>query len=176
MLKMRFLFIVLLSCFYGNAQYSIPTDYFKSPLDIPMVLSGTFGEFRSNHFHAGIDIKTRGVEGFEVKASAEGYISRIRVSEYGYGKAVYISHPNGYQTVYAHLQKFAPEIEKYIGHRIPTGSFAAGDLPKITQPPYRPRRRPGRHVKATGKPQGPGHAKKKSRPRRRSRGPAPKSD
>lgn len=114
MLKMRFLFIVLLSCFYGNAQYSIPTDYFKSPLDIPMVLSGTFGEFRSNHFHAGIDIKTRGVEGFEVKASAEGYISRIRVSEYGYGKAVYISHPNGYQTVYAHLQKFAPEIEKYI--------------------------------------------------------------
>ncbi len=69
-----------------------------------------------------------------------------------------------------------PEIEKYIGHRIPTGSFAAGELPKITQPPYKPRRRPGRHVKATGKPQGPGHARKKSRPRRRNPGPAPKSD
>lgn len=67
-----------------------------------------------------------------------------------------------------------PDIEKYIGHRIPTGSFAAGELPEITQPPYRPRRRPGRHVKPTGKPQGSGHAKKKSRPRRRKPGPAPK--
>ena len=96
------------------AQQTVPKDYFKPPLDIPMVLTGTFGEFRSNHFHAGIDIKTQGVEGLEVKASAKGYISRIRVSEYGYGKAVYISHPNGYQTVYAHLKKFAPGIEKFV--------------------------------------------------------------
>lgn len=89
-------------------------DYFRSPLGIPLVLSGTFGELRNNHFHAGIDIKTKGVEGQKIYASAEGYVSRVRVSPYGYGRALYIDHPNGYTTVYGHLQKFSPEIEKYI--------------------------------------------------------------
>jgi len=111
---MRILLVFVFISSFCRAQYDIPKDYFKPPLEIPMVLSGTFGEFRSNHFHAGIDIKTQGTEGLEVKASAKGYISRIRVSEYGYGKAVYITHPNGYQTVYAHLKKFAPEIEKFV--------------------------------------------------------------
>lgn len=97
-----------------RGQESVPKDYFKLPMKIPMVLSGTFGEFRSNHFHAGIDIKTQGREGIEIKASAEGYISRIKVSTYGYGKVLYITHPNGYQTVYAHLKKFAPKIEKFV--------------------------------------------------------------
>ena len=107
-----FLFLIAFACV--RAQHNVPKDYFKPPLDIPMILSGTFGEFRSNHFHAGIDIKTQGVEGLEVKASAAGYISRIRITHYGYGKVIYITHPNGYQTVYAHLKKFAPKIEKYI--------------------------------------------------------------
>ena len=87
---------------------------FRSPLDIPLILSGTFGELRSNHFHAGIDIKTGGVEGKKVLAADGGYVSRIKVSAYGYGKALYITHPNGYTTVYAHLQRYNSDIESYV--------------------------------------------------------------
>ncbi|MBV1888611.1 MAG: M23 family metallopeptidase [Urechidicola sp.] len=79
-----------------------------------MYLSGTFGELRTNHFHAGIDIKTQQKEGLKVVASAQGYVSRIKVSHWGYGKALYITHPNGYTTVYAHLKKFSPKIESYL--------------------------------------------------------------
>lgn len=96
------------------SQAEIPKHYFQSPLDIPLVLSGTFGELRSNHFHAGLDIKTQGTEGLKVKASAAGYISRIKIQRFGYGKTLYITHPNGYQTVYAHLKKFSPQIEQYV--------------------------------------------------------------
>ncbi len=85
-----------------------------SPLDIPFSLSGTFGEPRSTHFHLGIDIKTQGKEGWEVRSVAPGYISRVRISLGGYGKTVYINHPDGTSSVYAHLKKFAPIIEAYI--------------------------------------------------------------
>ena len=84
------------------------------PLDIPFSLSGTFGEPRSTHFHLGIDIKTQGKEGLEVRSVSSGYISRVRVSLGGYGKTVYINHPDGTSSVYAHLKKFAPIIEAYI--------------------------------------------------------------
>ena len=87
---------------------------FVSPLDIPFSLSGTFGEPRSTHFHAGIDIKTQRKEGWEVKSIAPGHISRIRVSLGGYGKALYLDHPDQTSSVYAHLKKFAPKIEAYI--------------------------------------------------------------
>ena len=87
---------------------------FVSPLDLPFSLSGTFGEPRSTHFHAGIDIKTQGKEGWEVKSIAPGHISRIRVSLGGYGKALYLDHPDQTSSVYAHLKKFAPRIEAYI--------------------------------------------------------------
>lgn len=87
-------------------------EYFSPPLDIPLYLSGNFAELRRNHFHSGIDIKTQGVEGKNVLAAAEGYVSRIRISPYGYGKAVYIDHPNGYTTVYAHLQRLSPRLEE----------------------------------------------------------------
>jgi murein DD-endopeptidase MepM/ murein hydrolase activator NlpD len=100
--------------FLGFSQEKYPTDYFRSPLDIPIILSGTFGELRSNHFHSGLDIKTQGKQGLNVYAAAEGYVSRIKVSQYGFGKAIYITHPNGYTTVYAHLSKYAAEIEKYV--------------------------------------------------------------
>jgi Peptidase family M23 len=96
------------------AQNPYPQDYFRNPLDIPLVLAGTFAELRSNHFHSGMDIKTQHKEGFKVYAAARGYVSRIKVSHWGYGKALYITHPNGYTTVYAHLQKFSPKIEAYI--------------------------------------------------------------
>lgn len=99
------------------AQPSVPEDYFSSPLDVPLVLSGTFGELRSNHFHSGLDIKTQQRQGLNVLATAEGFVSRINVQHYGYGKALYVQHPNGYTTVYAHLKKFSPEIEAYVKKR-----------------------------------------------------------
>jgi len=91
-------------------ESSYPQDYFRSPLEIPLLLSGNFGELRSNHFHAGIDIKTQGVVGQKVIVAADGYVSRIKVQIYGYGKVVYVTHPNGYTTVYAHLKSFNREI------------------------------------------------------------------
>jgi len=98
----------------GFAQQSYPKDYFASPMDIPLVLSGSFGELRSNHFHAGIDIKTQQLEGLNILASADGYISKIKISHWGYGKVLYITHPNGYTSVYGHLKKFTPAIENYV--------------------------------------------------------------
>ncbi len=96
------------------AQKDIPKNYFVNPLDGSMVVAGTFGELRSNHFHSGLDLKTQQRQGLPVYASASGTVSRIKISHYGYGKALYVLHPNGYTTVYAHLQKFSPEIEAYV--------------------------------------------------------------
>ena len=111
---MRIFLLFFLFTFSVISQNPYPQDYFSSPLDIPIILSGTFAELRSNHFHAGLDIKTQQVQGQNVLAIADGYISRIKIAHYGYGKAIYITHPNGYTSVYAHLQKFSPEIESYI--------------------------------------------------------------
>ena len=88
---------------------------YTEPFDFKMLLSGTFGELRSNHFHAGIDIKTEGVEGQKVKAIADGYVSRIKVSTWGYGKVIYITHPQtGHTSVYAHLKKFNSKIDQLV--------------------------------------------------------------
>ena len=107
--------VLLLFCFtIGFSQSPYPQDYFRSPLDVTVVLSGTFAELRSNHFHSGLDIKTQQRTGLKIYTAAQGYVSRIKVSHYGYGKALYITHPNGYVTVYAHLSKFSPSIQKYI--------------------------------------------------------------
>jgi hypothetical protein len=91
-----------------------PKNYFQSPLEIPLNLSGNFGELRTNHFHAGIDIKTEQREGLNVLAAADGYVSRIKVAPAGYGYALYIDHPNGYTTVYGHLLRYAPKIDEYV--------------------------------------------------------------
>ncbi|MCC6599546.1 MAG: M23 family metallopeptidase [Crocinitomicaceae bacterium] len=91
-----------------------PTGFFGSPLDIPLNLSGNFGELRTNHFHAGIDLKTQQQEGLKVYASAGGYVSRIKVSPVGYGYAIYIDHPNGYTTVYGHLKSYADKFAQYV--------------------------------------------------------------
>jgi murein DD-endopeptidase MepM/ murein hydrolase activator NlpD len=112
---MRFiLFFFLVSSIALNSQNNYPQDYFNNPLEVPLILAGNFGELRSNHFHSGLDIKTQQREGLKVLASADGFVSRIKVAHFGYGKALYITHPNGYTTVYAHLQQFSPEIEAYI--------------------------------------------------------------
>lgn len=109
------IFLILFIVFHASfGQKNYPKDQFRNPLDIPIILAGTFGELRTNHFHAGIDIKTQGVVGKTVHTAHKGYVSRIKVSLWGYGKAIYITHPNGYTTVYGHLKKFSPKIEKYI--------------------------------------------------------------
>ena len=95
------------------AQNQLFWDYHK-PLDIPLSLSGSFGELRTNHFHSGLDFRTQQKTGLPVYAIDEGYVSRIKVSVYGYGKVLYIDHPNGYTSVYAHLDKYADKIEEYV--------------------------------------------------------------
>ncbi|HQK39605.1 MAG TPA: M23 family metallopeptidase, partial [Flavobacterium alvei] len=96
------------------AQVNYPKDYFRPPLDIPMQLSGNFGELRPNHFHAGFDLKTQQKEGLDVHAVADGYISRIKISTFGNGKTIYITHSNGYTSVYGHLQRATDSIEDFI--------------------------------------------------------------
>ncbi|HRY98922.1 MAG TPA: M23 family metallopeptidase [Bacteroidales bacterium] len=86
---------------------------FVPPVDFKMLLSGTFGELRPNHFHSGIDIRTGGEEGKPIYSIAGGHVSRIFISPSGFGKAVYIDHPGGYTSVYAHLQAFEGEIAAY---------------------------------------------------------------
>jgi len=110
----KILSMLLLFSGFAYGQNGIPTDYFSNPLDINLVLSGNFGEMRANHFHSGLDLKTEQREGLPVYAPADGYVSRINVQHYGYGKALYILHPNGYTTVYGHLRSFAGDIEKYV--------------------------------------------------------------
>ncbi|QHI36080.1 Murein DD-endopeptidase MepM [Kordia antarctica] len=109
------LFYIFLCCFsVAFSQNKYPQNDFRSPLDIPIILSGTFGELRSNHFHSGIDIKTKQKEGFEVFAIGDGHVSRIKIQHWGFGKALYITHSNGYTSVYAHLKKLAPKLEAYL--------------------------------------------------------------
>ena len=97
-----------------NSQTNFPKNYFSNPLDIDLILNGTFGELRSSHFHSGLDFKTQFKEGLNIYSAAEGYVSRISIKHGGFGKAIYINHPNGYTTVYAHLKSFNDEIENYI--------------------------------------------------------------
>ena len=86
----------------------------NSPIDLPLNLSGTFGEFRSSHFHYGLDVTTNKKSGYNVYSIDSGSIVRIKVSTSGYGKVLYISHPNGLTSIYAHLKEFSPKIQEYI--------------------------------------------------------------
>ncbi len=113
---MKLLLAILLAPLFLFSQ-DYPQETFQSPLGIPLDLSGSFGELRSNHFHSGLDFKTSGKEGLPVYAAADGYISRIKISTFGYGKAIYITHPNGYTSVYGHLQKANGAIQDYIRKR-----------------------------------------------------------
>ncbi|MEO6174781.1 MAG: M23 family metallopeptidase [Flavobacterium circumlabens] len=111
---MRFSLLTLFFCNFIFAQTPYPKDYFRPPLDIPMQLSGNFGELRPNHFHAGFDLKTNQREGLNVYAVADGYVSRIKMSTFGNGKCIYITHPNGYTSVYGHLQSTIGPIQDYV--------------------------------------------------------------
>lgn len=85
-----------------------------SPLGIPLELSATFGDIRPNHFHMGLDFRTKGKEGIPIYSIKEGYVSRIKISRTGYGRVIYIAHPNGLTSVYAHCSAFEPLILKAI--------------------------------------------------------------
>ena len=111
---MRFSLLALLFSLTLSAQSPYPQDYFRSPMDLPVHPSGTFGELRTNHFHAGLDFRTNQTTGHPVYAAASGHVSRIKVSSYGYGTALYIDHPNGFTTLYGHLSAYGPKIEAYV--------------------------------------------------------------
>jgi murein DD-endopeptidase MepM/ murein hydrolase activator NlpD len=111
-MKISLLSLLFTSFLFAQTDY--PKDYFRPPLDIPLQLSGNFGELRPNHFHAGFDMKTLQKEGLEVHAVADGYVSRIKISTFGNGKTIYIDHPNGFTSVYGHLQRATDSIESFI--------------------------------------------------------------
>ena len=109
-----FLRILFTTLFISNINFGISQEIdFHTPIDAPFDLSGTFGEFRSR-FHTGIDFKSRGVQGQKIFSIEDGYVSRIEVNNYGYGKVIYIDHLNGFTSVYAHLKNFNPELDEYI--------------------------------------------------------------
>lgn len=91
-----------------------PPSSFHPPVKIPIYLSGNFGEIRTDHLHSGIDIKTQGSIGHSVFSVEEGYISRIKVQANGYGKSLYVTHPNGYTSVYGHLDRYRENIAAYV--------------------------------------------------------------
>lgn len=91
-----------------------PQDFFGIPVDTPLYLAGNFGELRLNHFHAGLDMKTMGQQGKPIYAAGDGFVSRVNISRKGYGKLLYVEHPNGYTSVYGHLRNFAPNIEQFL--------------------------------------------------------------
>ena len=110
-----FLSVILLSIgFTLFAQKNYPQNYFRNPMNIPMDLSANFGELRSNHWHMGLDIRTQQRENLSVYAAAEGYVSRVKVEPGGFGQAIYITHSNGYTTLYSHLNAFYPALQQYV--------------------------------------------------------------
>ncbi|RYD53366.1 MAG: hypothetical protein EOP52_04320 [Sphingobacteriales bacterium] len=113
-MRIRLLLLLLAVTFRSLGQSSYPQTLFRNPLAIPIQLAGNFGECRPAHFHSGIDIKTDGVENKPVYAAAGGYISRISLKPGGFGHCLYVTHPEGYTTVYAHLNDFVKPLQTFI--------------------------------------------------------------
>jgi hypothetical protein len=122
MLSRAVALLAIICPFFSSAQFSRPEEKFPSeekylyPINpgLPGSLAGTMGELRSTHFHSGIDIRTDNIIGLPVLASKSGYISRITVTPSGYGNVLYITHPDGYTTLYAHLDKFNGKLGEYV--------------------------------------------------------------
>ncbi len=119
----KFIFLLIkIALIFKLAHYQIstlsaqnyPQNYFRYPLDSLPNFVSPFGGLRDNHFHSGVDLKTNEREGFPVLASADGFVSRIKIQSTAYGKAIYLKHPNGYTTVYGHLQKYHNKIAQWI--------------------------------------------------------------
>jgi murein DD-endopeptidase MepM/ murein hydrolase activator NlpD len=117
---MKYLLLVIgLGCtFQGFSQLfppaEVPRGYFRNPLAVPIRLAANFGELRPNHYHMGLDIRTQHRENLPVYAAADGYVARVSVEPGGFGQAIYINHPNGYTTVYGHLNQFFPALAAYV--------------------------------------------------------------
>ncbi len=115
-------FVAAVCPFFSTAQFSPPEDKFPAgetflyPINpgLPGSLAGTMGELRNTHFHSGLDIRTNNIIGLPVLASKSGYVSRVSVSPSGYGNVLYITHPDGYTTLYAHLDKFSGDLAEYV--------------------------------------------------------------
>jgi murein DD-endopeptidase MepM/ murein hydrolase activator NlpD len=108
------LFLGFISTAQGQQIFSenkYPLVDFRPPLDItPPALAGSFGELRPGHFHSGLDFRTNQRQGYPVYAVADGYIARIRIQNTGFGNALYINHPNGFTSVYGHLQRYNAKL------------------------------------------------------------------
>lgn len=117
---MRYLFsaALVLCSIPGICQLFVPANYprnyFRDPLAIPMSLAANFGELRAEHYHMGLDIRTQHRENLPVFAAADGYVARVSIAPFGFGQAIYINHPNGYTTVYGHLNHFSPALAAYV--------------------------------------------------------------
>lgn len=122
---------------FSTNRYPI-TD-FRQPLDIvPPALAGSFGEIRGNHFHSGIDFRTNQREGYPVYAVADGYVSRLRVQNSGFGQALYLNHANGFTTVYGHVQRFSPKIATIVKNlEYEKKTFEIDEFPDATLIPVR---------------------------------------
>lgn len=114
MRNLVFLLANLLLYSAAFAQQHYPRNYFRNPLDVPIQLAANFGELRPNHFHMGLDIRTQSRENLPVYAAADGYVSRVKIEKWGYGRAIYITHPNGFVTLYAHLNAFYTALDDFI--------------------------------------------------------------
>ncbi len=99
--------------FFICIQYLSAQNNFRYPLD-NIVVTGNYAEIRNNHFHAGLDLRTDPVKNLPIYSIENGYVSRIKVSPFGYGKVMYITHPGGIVSVYAHQHHFSEKIEKYV--------------------------------------------------------------
>lgn len=112
------LFVNIFLHFSLSAQNSVlqkyPKGYFRYPLDIAPKLNANFGEMRPNHFHMGLDLYTLKKENLPIHAAAEGYVSKVKIEAGGFGNAIYIAHPNGLTTLYAHMNEFMPELADYV--------------------------------------------------------------
>ncbi len=128
---MKFLFPLLLFSFsLASFAQSASDPQYEVPLKIDYRISGSFGELRGNHYHAGLDMGTAGVENIEVHAASDGWVSRVKVGPYGYGRALYIDHPDGHTTVYGHLNGFAPKIDSLVrSHQYAKRSFEVEFFP-----------------------------------------------
>src|SRR5664279_3746702 len=120
MFMYRFLvfFVFCIYSFPASGQLFPSEDYpgniFRDPLNIPIRLAANFGELRANHYHMGLDIRTEHRENLPVYAAADGYIYRIKIEPFGFGQAIYILHPEGYLTLYAHLNAFYPALAAWV--------------------------------------------------------------
>ncbi|MCB0708636.1 MAG: M23 family metallopeptidase, partial [Chitinophagaceae bacterium] len=116
--NITFIFLFLSISVDAGAQFFSPKNYPKNYFAYPVVakksLSANFGELRPNHYHMGLDCRTDQVQNKEVLAAADGYVAKVKIEPWGYGRAIYINHPNGLTTVYGHLNDFYPELENYV--------------------------------------------------------------